>query len=151
MEIVLKVSKSEVLHEVAQTTEYTGSKMDDDANAYERISTVDEDNSELQCFWDESRAEIAKMFMKILSQELMYTNDEFRLGLQVSGAFDTNLVPSMQLGLFAFFVQNITAKWFVFTNKKEATDYADRASALLSDIKEKALYKKRPIRPTYDD
>ena len=71
MEIVLKVSKSEVLHEVAQTTEYTGSKMDDDANAYERISTVDEDNSELQRFWDESRAEIAKMFMKILEGKLL--------------------------------------------------------------------------------
>ena len=46
--------------EVAQTTSYTGAKMDDDANAYERITTVDEDKSELQRFWDESRAEVAQ-------------------------------------------------------------------------------------------
>lgn len=151
MEIVLNVSKSEVLHEVAQTTEYTGSKMDDDANAYERISTVDEDNSELQRFWNESRAELAKAFIRVLESEGMQSDDTYSLVLNVSVSFDVALVEGMQLGLYSFFVQNITAKWFVFTNKKEAGDYADKAAEILAEIREKAHFKKKPTRPTYNN
>lgn len=149
MEITLSVSKSAVFNEVAQTTSYTGAKMDDDANAYERISTVDEDQHELQRFWDESRAEIAQTFIRMLSSEGM-DGDTYNLVLNVSVSFDEALLPGMQLGLFSYFVQNITAKWYVFTNKKEAGDFADRGSAILDEVKEKAFFKKKPTRPTYD-
>ena len=56
----------------------------------------------------------------------------------------------MQLGLFSYFVQNIAGNWYVFTNKKEAGDFADRGSAILEEVKEKAFFKKKPVRPTYD-
>lgn len=151
MDITLTVSKSEILQEVAQTTEYTGAKMDDDANAYERISTVDEDNSELQRFWNESRAELAKAFIRVLESEGMQSDDTYSLVLNVSVSFDVALVEGMQLGLYSFFVQNITAKWFVFTNKKEAGDYADKAAEILAEIREKAHFKKKPTRPTYNN
>ena len=149
MEITLSVSKSAVFNEVAQTTSYTGAKMDDDANAYERISTVDEDQHELQRFWDESRAEIAQTFIRMLSSEGM-DGDTYNLVLNVSVSFDEALLPGMQLGLFSYFVQSITAKWYVYANKKEAGDFADRGSAILDEVKEKAFYKKKPVRPTYD-
>ena len=149
MEITLTISKSAVLKEVAQTTSYTGAKMDDDANAYERISTVDEDQPELSRFWDESRAEVAQTFIRLLLSEGM-VGDNYNLRLNVSVSFDTALLPGMQLGLFSYFVQSITAKWYVFTNKKEAGDFADRGSALLEEVKEKAFFKKKPVRPTYD-
>ena len=121
MNIILSISKSAVFKEVAQTTSYTGAKMDDDANAYERITTVDEDQSELQRFWDESRAEVAQAFIRMLVSEGMAEDgDTYQLVLNVSVAFDTALQPGMELGLFSYFVQSITAKWYVFTNKKEA-------------------------------
>lgn len=152
MEITLTISQKAVFKEVAQTTSYTGAKMDDDANAYERISTTDENEPELKRFWDESRAEVAQTFIRMLSSEGMADDgDTYKLVLNVSVAFDNALLPGMQLGLFSYFVQNITAKWYVFTNKKEAGDFADRGSALLEEVKEKAFYKKKPTRPTYDD
>lgn len=151
MDITLTVSKSEILQEVAQTTGYVGAKMDDDENAYERISTVDEDNSELQRFWNESRAELAKAFIRVLESEGMQSDDTYNLVLNVSVSFDVALVEGMQLGLYSFFVQNITAKWFVFTNKKEAGDYADKAAEILAEIREKAHFKKKPTRPTYNN
>lgn len=151
MDITLTVSKSEILQEVAQTTGYVGAKMDDDENAYERISTVDEDNSELQRFWNESRAELAKAFIRVLESEGMQSDDTYSLVLNVSVSFDVALVEGMQLGLYSFFVQNITAKWFVFTNKKEAGDYADKAAEILAEIREKAHFKKKPTRPTYNN
>ncbi len=148
MDITLSIKQSDVFKEVAQTTSYTGAKMDDDANAYERISTVDEDQSELKRFWDESRAEVAQTFIRMLKSETM-NGDNYKLILNVSVSFDNALLPSMQLGLFSYFVQNITAKWYVFTNKKEAGDFADRASVILEEVKEKAFFKKKPTRPTY--
>lgn len=137
--------------EVAQTTSYTGAKMDDDANAYERITTVDEDQSELQRFWDESRAEVAQAFIRMLVSEGMdEDNDTYNLVLNVSVSFDNALLPSMQLGLFSYFVQTVAAKWYVYTNKKEAGDYANVGKDILDEVKQKAFFKKKPVRPTYD-
>ena len=41
--VVLLIDKAKVYEEVAQTTAYTGAKMDGDEKAYERISTIDGD------------------------------------------------------------------------------------------------------------
>lgn len=139
------------MEEVARTTSYTGSKMDGDANAYERIVTVDEDQGELQRFWDESRAEVAQTFIRMLVSEGMAADgDSYELVLNVSVAFDKALLPGMQLGLFSYFVQNITGKWYIFSNKKEAGAFSERGRALLEETKEKAFYKKGPVRPTYE-
>lgn len=148
MEIKLTISRAEVLKEVAQTTNYTGAKKDDDANAYERIATVDEDETELRRFWDESRAEVAQKFMRLLTSEDM-KGDSYELVLNVSSAFDKALEPGMQLGLFSYFVQSITGKWYVFTNKEEAEDFEKRGAAILDEVKQKAFYKKKPERPTF--
>ena len=151
MNIILEVSKSAVFNEVAQTTSYTGAKMDDDSNAYERITTVDEDQPELQRFWDESRAEVAQTFIRMLvSEGMAQDGDTYQLVLNVSVAFDEALLPGMQLGLFSYFVQSITAKWYVFTNKKEAGEFANVGKNILDEVKEKAFFKKKPTRPTYD-
>ena len=75
----------------------------------------------------------------------------YEVRLDVSKSFDSALLPSMELSLFSFFVHNIAAKWFVYTNKGEAGDYADKASTLIDDVHRKAVYKKKPTRPTYDD
>ncbi len=149
MEITLTVNQQAVLKEVAQTTSYTGAKMDDDANAYERISTVDEDKGELQRFWDESRAEVAQTFIRMLVSEGMQ-GGEYNLTLNVSVSFDTALLPSMQLGLFSYFVQSIAAKWYAYTNKKESGEAANVGKGILDEVREKAFYKKKPVRPTYD-
>lgn len=149
MEITITISKSNVLKEVAQTTSYTGAKKVGDDSALDRIATVDEDQPELQRFWDESRAEVAQTFIRLLANEGM-SGDNYQLKLNVSVSFDMSLLPSMQLGLFSYFVQNITGKWYVFTNKEEAGAFADRGSALLQEVKEKAFFKKMPTRPTYN-
>lgn len=148
MEITLTVNKAEVFDEVARTANYTGAKMNDDANAYERISTVDEDKDELQRFWNECRADVARTFLRILASEGM-DGDDYNLVLNVSVSFDQALLPGMQLGLFSYFVQSIAAKWYVFTNKKEAGEFANIGRGILDEVREKAFFKKKPTRPTY--
>lgn len=79
------------------------------------------------------------------------TKTHYELRLDVSKSFDSALLPSMKVSLFSYFVQSIVAKWYIYTNKNEAGEYADKATTLLDDIHRKAVYKKKPTRPTYDD
>ena len=148
MEITLNINKEEVYEEVAQTTSYTGAKMAD-VNAYERIFTTDEDKTMLERFWRECKNTICNSLKKVLISETE-TDGEYSLTLGLSSAFDDSLTESMERSLFSFFVMNITAKWYTFTNKDEATGYATEAATYVEDIMRKAFFKKRPTRPTYD-
>lgn len=146
------------MKEVAVTTAYTGGKMDGDDNALNRISTVDEDESHLERFWEECRADLCQELIGLVTYEGMVrdtgesaSTDHYELRLDVSRSFDEALLPSMKLSLFSYFVHGIAAKWYIYTNKDEAGGYADKAATLLDDIHRKAVYKKRPKRPTYDD
>lgn len=150
MEVTLSLSRSAVFNEVARSSSYTGAKMPDDADAYARIPTVDEDEDELCRFWDESRAEVCRAFIRMLVSEGMCGDgDTYRVVLNVSRSFDMALLPGMELGLFSYFVQRIISKWYVYVNKPEAVGYAESSRNLLEEIKEKAYYKKKPVRPTY--
>ena len=151
MEIILSIKKEDVMREVAVTTAYTGGKMDKDENALDRISTVDEDESHLERFWDESRADLSQELLELVTFEGMRNETDYEARLNVSKAFEDALLPSMNKSLYSFFVHNICAKWYVYTNKEEAGDYADKAATLLDDIHRKAVDKKRPTRPIYDD
>lgn len=149
IEVTLTIDKESVYEEVAQTTSYTGAKMDDE-DAYERIFTTDEDKSMLERFWNESKNTIANSLKRILLNEQEAEDGTYSLHLGVSSSFDEALTESMQRSLFSFFVMNITAKWYTFTNKNEATGYASEAATYIDDIMRKAFFKKKPTRPTYN-
>lgn len=146
--ITLSVSKSAVLDEVAKTTAYTGGKMAEGSGAYNRIFTTDADQEMLERFWTESQASVCETLKKFLQDETE-ADGTYTIELGLSASFDEQLTKSMQKELFSFFVMNITAKWFTFSNKGEAGDYASAASTLLLSVHKKALYKKKPTRPTY--
>lgn len=150
MDIELKVNKEAVYDEVANTTEYTGAKMDDE-HAYEVMSITEDDYAMLERFWNECKALVCGSLRRVLVSENETEEGEYVLTLGLSSAFDECLTESMQRSLFSFFVMNITAKWYTFTNKSEATGYATEAATYIEDIRRKAFYKKRPARPTYDD
>lgn len=147
--VVFKVAKSKVYEEVDKTTSYTGAKMENDKDAYDRIFTTDEDRSILDRFWNESKNMIAGSLKRLIGTE-QEQGDEYTLELEVSNSFDGSLMESMQRSLFSFFVMNIVSKWYTFTNKKEAESYAVSAATNMEDVMRKAYYKKKPVRPTYD-
>lgn len=145
----MSIDKEMVYAEVAKTTSYTGAKMDDD-DAYDRIFTTDEDQGMLERFWDECKNTVCNSMKKVLAGE-SEAKGVFSLVLGLSSSFDNALSESMQRSLFSFFVMNITAKWYTFTNKEEATGYATEAATYLDDIMRKAFFKKKPVRPTYNN
>lgn len=146
--VTFTINKEQVYEEVAQTTAYTGSKMDDE-HAYDRIFTTDEDKSMLERFWSESKNTICNSLKKLLVIETE-ADGNYTLSLGLSNSFDEALKDSMQRSLFSYFVMNITAKWYTFTNKQEAKGYASEAATYIEDVMRKAYFKKKPTRPTYD-
>lgn len=146
--MVLQVSKSEVMRRVADATAYTAGKMTGDVDAFDRIPTVDEDCTVLDRFWDECRSELLLELKGLVDGE-SFDGNAYSLSLNLSRSFDPALVPSMQINLMEFFVQGVTAKWFVFSNKEEAGAYSDKAQSLLDDLHRKALFKRKPLRPKF--
>ena len=88
-DIALTVNKESVYEEVAQTTSYTGAKMNDEL-AYNRIFTTDEDKSMLERFWNESKNTACNSLKKILLNEVE-REGIYQLSLGVSSSFDEAL------------------------------------------------------------
>ena len=146
-EVTIIINKDEVYEEVAQTTSYTGAKMEGgDDRTYDRIFTTEGDRSQLERFWNESCVAVCEA-LKEFVQEERNGKDGFTVFLALSSAFDPALEPAIRKELFSFFVMNIVCKWYVFTNKKEAGDFAASAAAMLDGVKRKAYYRRRPTRP----
>lgn len=135
MEIQLTVKRSEVLHRVARMTNYTGAKREGDENAYDRISTVDEDDDELKLFWDELRGELIHILAgKIVSEGLQTDDDTYDLTLSVYDGFNTALIAGMTINLFYYFVYGILAKWYIYTNEQSVDDYAAMAAVQIDEL-----------------
>lgn len=148
IDVSLHLNKETVYEEVAQTTSYTGAKMSDDGNAYERIFTTDEDHTMLERFWNESKNMACNSLKQVLLEECE-ENGTYIIRLGLSNSFDESLTESMERSMFSFFVMNIVSKWYNFANKPEAAAYASEAATNMEDVMRKAYYKKRPTRPKY--
>lgn len=158
MQETLTVNRADVYAELASSTAYTGVKRSKDPaaqddEALDRIATIDEDKEQLQRFWDEARTEVAQALIRfIITEEMDETTGYYRLTLELPSSFDETMLPSMQLSLFSYFVQSIAARWFALaSNKGDVEAYAAGAKAYLDDVRQKAFYKRRPTRPTYND
>lgn len=149
MKVSLTINKENVYDEVGQTTEYTGDKMTGDEGAYERIRTTDADRSQLDRFWNESVTDACEAVKRYLDGAPSETASAFTLNLELSASFDAALQAAMSKELFSFFVTSIAAKWYAFTNKQEAGDFASAAASMLEGVRRKACFKKKPVRPTY--
>ncbi len=145
-ELTVFINKEEVYDEVSQTTSYTGAKMEGDDKAYDRIFTTESDRSQLERFWNESCVAVCEALKEFVLEEVN-DSEGFRLHLGLSSAFDPALEPAVKKELFSFFVTNITAKWYVFTNKKEAAEFAAGGAGMLEGVKRKVYFRRRPRRP----
>lgn len=141
MEITLTTSKQSVMDEVAQATAYMGGKAVGDDTAYERISTVDEDVSELDVFFNEGRTKLTEAFARHISAEGMGEDgDTYTLGVRVTDKFNIALLPSMDLGLFNFFVHWILFRWYEFTRPEVAEQEMLKCQDYMDMLKKQSNY-----------
>lgn len=147
-EITITINKEAVYDEVAQTTSYAGTKMEGaDSKTYDRIFTTESDRSQLERFWDESCVAVCEALKEFVREE-KNEKEGFTVFLGLSSSFEPSLKQAVRKELFSFFVTNIVCKWYVFTNKKEAGDFAAAAASMLEGVKRKAYHRRKPTRPT---
>lgn len=145
---IIEIDKAAVMHEVAKTTSYVGAKMTEDADAYDRMMTTDEDMNMLERFWNECCSSVCDK-LRYRVRSVTTVADHFRIGVVMASAFDVPMRQGIKEDLFSYFVMGITAKWFAFTNKGEAKDYASEAEILLEGAHRKLCLKMKPTRPIY--
>ncbi len=145
--VTITINKSNVFEEVAKTTAYIGAKKIEGAGAaYDRIFTTDSDKEMIGRFWSESADVATNLLRRFITS--VEAGDSYQITLSMPSRYDTNLTTSISSAMFSFFVNSIVAKWCEITDKDNVKDYADNASALLLDVKEKIFHKKKPTRNT---
>jgi len=148
--ITLTVDKAAVYEEVAKTTSYIGQKMDDDATAYDRIFTTDENQEVLERFWVEACNAATEQFKPFIITVSRNTEDgkedTFTVEMEMSSKYDINLTSGINTSLFSYFVSYIVARWNQFTNKKEVDTYVGDAASIMDDIMRKIYWRKKPVR-----
>lgn len=143
MIVDIEIKKSEVYEEVKKTSWYAGVKLGDES--YKIMAINDEDRIMLDRFFEESNNAAINRLIRVFHEEVFrLDNDTRKLRLKLPDAFNKTLLPSIQSSLLSFFALSILSKWFTFTNKPEAGQYATDAVAMLEDVAKKVRYKLRP-------
>lgn len=153
----MSIKKASVYEEVAKTTSYTGSKMEGDESAYDRIFTTDDDRLMLERFWIETSNAATEKFKPFLVSVSEHPEGHgvdmernYDVELELSNSFDIALRDSIETSLFSFFVATIVSKWYKFANKTESESFATDAGGMMDDVMRKIYYKKKPkrVKPT---
>ena len=143
----LTIKKSDVYEEVAKTTAYIGAKnkLDDGKSAFDQVFVTDADLTMIERFFNES-LDVLRNVMKRFISGVSVADVTITWQLEMPSSFDDNLLSSINSSANSFLVNSIIGKWCEITANDKVKEYADNASALLLDIKEKAFFKKKPTR-----
>lgn len=141
----ISIEKKSVLDEVAKTTAYIGSKkVEQKEGAYDRIFVTTEDRNMLERFYEEGCNGLTNLLRRFVTS--VSNGSSYAVSLSMSSRFDSIITDSMKSSMTSFLVNYILGKWCEIADKDGAKDYADTASALLQDVKDKAFYKVKPSR-----
>ena len=140
--VVLTVNKDTVYQEVAKTTAYTGAKMKDEPQAYDRIPVIDADKVQLDRFWREACHTATQLFMPFLVTTEQ--NADYVATLQMSSSYDVNLNDSVQGALGSMFVNHLIRKWFEVTNRGDLELYQQLEIDALRKLRSMIYFRKKP-------
>ena len=119
-----------------------GVKSDDsDSGAlFERVATVEEDADLFARYWRDACAIVAERLKQFVGRRVW--REELSLNLEVSGAFDDSLSPSVETAVFSVIAAPLSARWFRLSMKEKAEEWEEEASRLLAEI-ERMLFHRR--------
>lgn len=144
---ILTIKKSDVYEEVAKTTAYIGAKnkLEDGKSAFDQVFVTDADLTMIERFFNESLDALRNVLKRFISGG-SGVDGTITWQLEMPSRFDDNLLSSINSSANSFLVNSIIGKWCEITANDKVKEYADNAAALLLDIKDKAFFKKKPIR-----
>lgn len=148
--VLIQIDRDYILEEVARTTAYIGSKAitEQDKEAFERISTIQEDEAQLKRFYDEAIAKVEDLIKPFISSREQAETDEhiYEVRLNMPENYPLSLNMRINKNIWSFCVEYITGKWSMIANKAEANAYLQSAESSLSSAKTKLYTRQRPER-----
>lgn len=147
VDLTISIKKSDVYDEVAKTTAYIGAKnkLEDGKSAFDQVFVTDADLAMIERFYNESLDVLRNVLKRFISGG-SGVDGTITWQLEMPSRFDDYLLSSINSSANSFLVNNIIGKWCEITANDKVKEYADNAAALLSDIKDKAFFKKKPTR-----
>ena len=146
-DFTLTIKKNDIYEEVAKTTAYIGKKatVEDGKSAFDQIFVTEADLAMIERFFNESLDALRNVLKRFISGG-SGVDGTITWELEMPSRFDGNLLSSINSSANSFLVNSIIGKWCEIAANDKVREYADNASALLLDIKDKAFYKKKPTR-----
>lgn len=144
MIITITLNKDHILNEVAKTTAYVGDKMVGQEDAYERISTTEENTEILNRFYEESISDFIQI-IKNYYYARVDRNEITTVSLDMPNNFEAGLVADMNKAVPSFCTNFVLSRWFIITNKEEATIYIQEAERIKTELTKKLYARKRPM------
>ena len=112
--IKIEIKQNEIFEEVSLATAYTGAKTESDKAFYERVATINCDDTLLRRFWNQACGIVTARFKNFI-RESEIKEDLLMLNLELSNAYDDAMTPSVKSDLFSAMAAIVTERWFRIT------------------------------------
>ena len=142
--ISISLAKSEILEDVSLNTAYTGAKSSDD-KAYNRVATIPQDDPLLSKFWIETGGRVIDQLKEFVVSSSL-DEEKFRMTLEVSGAFEESLEPTVKDDIHAAVTAGVMTRWLRYTYPDKATEWESHTTYLLGSVLSKLCHRRRPLR-----
>lgn len=143
--IKIFIAKEAVFDDVSLNSEYAGLKSPSESPIYDRVATVSEDSQLLSGFLTLAFGELIR---KLRSFVVSSSCDgaSVSLDLEVSGAYDESMTPSLKEDIFRWLVTNVSGHWFRLTLPDRTAEWENLSAELLASIESKLCARRKPSR-----
>lgn len=137
MEVVITITKADVIAEVNKTSAYIGAKTiaQDGENLYYNISTAKEDAEMLERYWGEACSSVAAVAKEYVTAAEM-SGTAWTLTLDMPSKYNKAFDGVLKQQVFSFIVRAILCEWLLTCNYyvNALKVYADERNGLLMGI-----------------
>ena len=143
----IDIKRSDVDKHLSNITAYTGVKRvsQPSADDIDRISTAEQDSLLLDRYWTGAAGVLAEQ-VKVFMAAFSVTDEALAIELHLSDSFDYTLSPTVTDGMASFMTAYMAKGWFSLALPEKATEWAEEANRLLSEISRSLYHRRRPVR-----
>lgn len=143
-EVKIEIRREDVMKEVSLHSAYSGAK-DGDGSFFSRIATVNEDETVLTRFWNDTCGEVISTLKEFI-KETEVNDDIFCVDMELSGSYDDSMTTSAERDLFSSISSGVASRWFRITMPERAAEWETRSLELLERAYRKLCSRKKPKR-----
>ncbi len=145
--ININIARSEIDKELSKITAYTGAKSiaGGSQEDFDRVATADEDAAMLDRYWLNAAGMLAEHLKEFITSASADTAG-ISFALEMSGAYDDSLTPSLKEGAAALVAAAMAKSWFSMTYPEKAAEWEAECVRLLKETDRKLYHRRKPAR-----